>query len=77
MPAPADAPLMLDLSPEEVRTGVLSDEHLFDAVDAFYRDGVIVLKNAIDVAKIDALNERMLKDTEKILSGQVKNLHWK
>jgi hypothetical protein len=77
MPASADAPVMIDLSPEEARTGILSDDNLFDAVDAFYRDGIIVLKNAIDVEKIDALNERMLKDTEKILSGSVKNLHWK
>jgi len=77
MPAPADTPIMIDLSAEEVATGMLTDEHLFDAVDSFYRDGVIVLKNAIDVEKIDAMNKRMLKDTEKILSGQVANLHWK
>jgi hypothetical protein len=48
----------------------MSDKKLYDAIEAFFTDGLVVVENAIDVAIIDKLNERMLQDTAKLLSGQ-------
>ena len=76
-PARADSPIVINLSDAERNSGVLTDEHLFDAVDGFYKDGLIVLSNAIPTNVIDKLNERMKLDTEKILGGHVKDIHWK
>ncbi|KAG0647688.1 Dephosphocoenzyme A kinase [Hyphodiscus hymeniophilus] len=47
----------------------MGDKKLYDAIEAFFTDGLVVVENAIDVAIIDRLNERMLQDTEKLLSG--------
>ena len=76
-PARADEAITINLSDAERDSGKITDEHLFDAVDGFFEDGLIVLSNAIPTAIIDKLNERMKVDTEKILSGQVKDIHWK
>ena len=77
MPAPADAAVTISLSDEERVSGVLSDINMYDAINAFFRDGLIVLENAIPKEIIDSLNERMKVDTEKIISGRVKGIHWK
>lgn len=65
-----DAPVSIKLTDEERDSGVMGDKKLYDAIEAFFSDGLVVVENAIDVAIIDKLNERMLKDTEKLLSGQ-------
>lgn len=65
-----DAPVSIVLTDEERDSGVMSDKKLYDAIEAFFTDGLVVVENAIDVALIDKLNERMLKDTAKLLSGQ-------
>ncbi|KAL1852833.1 hypothetical protein VTK73DRAFT_9125 [Phialemonium thermophilum] len=70
MPSLPDAPLVIRLSDEERDSGVLTDHHLYDAVDAFFNDGFIVLENAIRDDLIDSLNERMLEDTKKLLAGE-------
>ncbi|KAH7309191.1 phytanoyl-CoA dioxygenase family protein [Stachybotrys elegans] len=64
-----DAPVGIKLTDEERDSGVMSDKNLYDAIEAFFTDGLVVIENAIDVALIDKLNERMLKDTKKLLSG--------
>jgi hypothetical protein len=76
-PAAADAPTYIHLSDDERDTGRLTNEHLFDAVDGLFKDGLVVLVNAIPTTVIDKLNERMKGDTEKLLNGEVKNVHWK
>ena len=68
--APSDAPKVITLTNEERDSGVMSDKKLYDAIDAFYTDGLVVVENAIDVALIDKLNKRMLEDTDKLLSGK-------
>ncbi|CAI6099415.1 unnamed protein product [Clonostachys chloroleuca] len=70
MPSATDAPVMIRLSDEERNAGSLSDHHLYDAVEAFFSDGFVVLENAVELDKIDRLNERMLKDTQKLLAGE-------
>lgn len=64
-----DGPKAIVLTNEERDSGVMSDMKLYKAIEAFFTDGLVVIENAIDSAIIDKLNERMLQDTEKLLSG--------
>jgi len=48
-----DGPVVIHLSDEERDTGVLTPIHLFEAIDAFFVDGVVVLENAIEVKYIE------------------------
>lgn len=48
----------------------MSDHHMYDAIEAFFNDGFVVLENAVPGDMIDALNERMLKDTDKLMAGE-------
>jgi hypothetical protein len=71
MPAATNVggPKAIVLTDEERDSGVMSDMKLYEAIEAFFRDGLVVIENAIDTAIIDKLNERMLQDTKKLLSG--------
>lgn len=64
-----DSPKVIVLTDEERDSGIMSDMKLYEAIEAFFTDGLVVVENAIDTAIIDKLNERMLQDTEKLLSG--------
>lgn len=66
----ADGPQTIVLADEERDSGVMSDKKLYDAIEAFFTDGLVVVENAIKVDIIDRLNARMLQDTEKLLAGQ-------
>lgn len=70
-----DGPVFINLSNDERETGVLTPLHLFEAIDAFFVDGVVVLENAVDIKYIDALNERMCPDTEELIRNSDK-IHW-
>lgn len=70
VPDCVDGPRVVSLSNEERDSGIMGDKKLYDAIEAFFTDGLVVVENAIDVDIIDRLNERMLQDTEKLLSGQ-------
>jgi hypothetical protein len=70
MPFLPGAPVIIRLSDEERDSGVMSDHHVYDAVEAFFNDGFVVLENAVHDDKIDSLNERMLKDTERLMAGE-------
>ncbi|RFU29523.1 hypothetical protein B7463_g6816, partial [Scytalidium lignicola] len=69
MPISVDGPQTIILTNEERDSGIIGDKKLYDAVEAFFKDGLVVIENAIDVTIINRLNERMLQDTEKLLSG--------
>lgn len=70
IPASVDSPKVVILTDEERDSGVMGDKKLYDAIEAFFTEGLVVIENAIDVAIIDKLNKRMLEDTHKLLSGQ-------
>ncbi|XDG02423.1 hypothetical protein ABKA04_002038 [Annulohypoxylon sp. FPYF3050] len=70
IPASVDSPKVVTLTDEERDSGVMGDKKLYDAIEAFFTEGLVVIENAIDVAIIDKLNKRMLEDTHKLLSGQ-------
>ena len=74
-PQNPDGPVVIHLSDEERDTGVLTPLHMFEAIDAFFVDGVVVLENAVEVKYVDALNERMLPDTEELKRNPDK-IHW-
>jgi hypothetical protein len=69
MPSLPDGPIIITLTDQE-RDSALSDSKLYDAVEAFFNDGFVVLENAIPEALVDRLNERMLIDTRKLLAGE-------
>jgi hypothetical protein len=64
-----DGPKVITLTNEERNSGVMSDKNLYNAIEAFFADGLVVVENAIDVTIIDKLNKRMLQDTEKLLTS--------
>jgi hypothetical protein len=66
----ADAPKTIVLTDEERDSGVMGDKKLYDAIEAFFTVGLVVVENAVDVAIIDKLNRRMLQDTDKLLRGE-------
>jgi hypothetical protein len=65
-----DTPKTIVLTDEERDSGVMGDKKLYDAIEAFFTDGLVVVENAIDVAIIEKLNRRMLQDTDKLLRGE-------
>lgn len=69
MSLPTDGPRVVRLTNDERDSGVMSDKTLYDAIDAFFIDGWVVVENAIDVSIIDRLNDRMLQDTAKLLGS--------
>ncbi len=71
-----DGPFVVQLTDEERDIGNLTPLNMLEAIDAFYRDGVVVLENAVETGCIDKLNERMKKDTEELLKNESK-IHWK
>lgn len=70
MPSLSDDPIIIRLSDEERDSGVMSDHQLYDAVEAFFNDGFVVLENAVQDGIIDSLNQRMIKDTERLMAGE-------
>ena len=74
---PSEDIARVQLSDEERETGLLSPEHMYYAVDRFFKDGIVVLENAIPTVVLDSMNERMTKDTQQILSGKIGDIHWK
>lgn len=65
-----DGSQVITLTDEERDSGVMGDKKLYDAIEAFFTDGLVVVENAIDVTIVDKLNERMLQDTNKLLAGE-------
>ena len=70
MPTIEDGSKVISLTNEERDSGVMGDKKLYDCIEAFFTDGLVVIDNAVDVDIIDRLNDRMLQDTEKLLSGK-------
>lgn len=69
---PHDAPLTVTLTDAERLSGVMEELNFFRALEAFHRDGVVVVANAINVAHIDHLNEKMTADAHRYMAGHHK-----
>jgi hypothetical protein len=59
-------PKAVDVSPEEKSSGKLTWKNLELATRALHHDGVVVLENAISHAKLDFLNEKMVRDARTL-----------
>ena len=55
----------IEMSEEERRSGKYSLETLGKALGAMHQDGLVVLKNVIDVEVIKKLNTKMCADADK------------
>lgn len=66
MPAPLQfqTPRTVRLAEEERTTGIITDEHVAEAVSAVHRDGLVVLENAVDKAHCDELNGILCAEAE-------------
>lgn len=57
---------LITLSEEELATKKFESHNLQHAIEALYRDGVIALKNAVDTAHLDKLNDRMVPEAKTL-----------
>jgi hypothetical protein len=60
-----DAVRAVTMSDEERRDGKYSPVTLQKALEAMHQDGLVVLKDVIDVKHIEALNTKMCEDAEE------------
>jgi hypothetical protein len=56
-------PISIQISPQEVAEQNLTWKNLELATKALHRDGLVVLKNDINNAKLDFLNDMMVEDS--------------
>ena len=56
--------LTIPITPAEIESGLMTEQHLAAAVRAVQEDGFVVLKDAVDPAHIAVLRERMFADVE-------------
>lgn len=56
----------ITLSSDELSTGQLESHTLQHAIEALHRDGLVVLTNAVDLAHLDKLNERMVPEAHTL-----------
>jgi hypothetical protein len=52
----------------EIRNQRLDERNLETAVRALYEDGLVVIEDAVQPEKLDALNEKMVEDTRTLQS---------
>ncbi|KAI1076688.1 hypothetical protein F5B20DRAFT_584108 [Whalleya microplaca] len=57
---------LIELTPEELSTRKIGSHNLQAAVEALHRDGIVVLKNAVDVGHLDKLNARMVPEAKDL-----------
>ncbi|MCL4863357.1 MAG: hypothetical protein KJZ93_28385, partial [Caldilineaceae bacterium] len=54
--------ISIEITAEERKTGQLAPDKLATAIQAMAEDGVVALRQAIEVAYVDKLGARMLDD---------------
>ncbi|KAH9996746.1 hypothetical protein F4779DRAFT_185346 [Xylariaceae sp. FL0662B] len=57
---------LIELTPEELSTKKVGSYNLQAAVEALHRDGIVVLKNAVDTGHLDKLNARMVPEAKEL-----------
>lgn len=62
-------PICIPVSHSEVTSRRLSLRNLELATRALHRDGLVVLEDVIDHSKLDALNEKMVRDAMTLQSA--------
>ena len=67
MPA-EDAPKAITCSTDEKHTGAYDPANLQKALEGLHQDGLLVLKDVVDVEHVDRLREVMSAETKSILT---------
>jgi ectoine hydroxylase-related dioxygenase (phytanoyl-CoA dioxygenase family) len=68
--------ITIEVTPAEVAQGALTPEHLAAAVRAINDDGIVVLKDVVDLEHIRILREKMTADVEAILARKDVPFNW-
>jgi hypothetical protein len=64
------------ITPEETASGTMTPEHLRAAVEAVRRDGLVVLKDVVDLSPIETLRARMLEDLAALRERKDAPYNW-
>ena len=67
---------ILTLSPHELQTQTLSDDHLQDAVAAIRTDGFVAIENAVALEHLDVLHAKMVEDAHYIANRPDAPFNW-
>jgi hypothetical protein len=59
---------IIDISEDERKAGVPTDETVFRALEALHRDGIVALGNAVNLEHEDAVNRQMCADADYLKS---------
>ncbi|GES56920.1 phytanoyl-CoA dioxygenase family protein [Aspergillus terreus] len=57
---------MIELTPEELTSKSIGSHNLQKSLEALHRDGIVVLKNAVDPDHLDRLNARMVPEAKQL-----------
>ncbi|KAI1860769.1 uncharacterized protein JN550_011370 [Neoarthrinium moseri] len=57
---------VIELTPEELSTKKIGSHNLQAGIEALHRDGLVVLKNAVDPEHLDKLNIRMVPEAREL-----------
>jgi len=60
-----DGPQAITPSAEELAKGAFSSLSLTRVLEALHQDGLVVLRNVVDLEHVDTLNEKMCKDADE------------
>ncbi|KAH8433337.1 phytanoyl-CoA dioxygenase family protein [Aspergillus melleus] len=67
MPEPTSPQItLIELTPSELASKTISSHNLQHSLEALHRDGIVVLKNAVDPEHLDRLNERMVPEAKQL-----------
>lgn len=61
---------LIELTSDELSSKQIGSYNLQAAVEALHRDGLVVLKNGVDPAHLDKINERMVPDAKKLFARE-------
>ncbi|KAF9781978.1 hypothetical protein IL306_011980 [Fusarium sp. DS 682] len=66
MSAQHEVPTIIKLTSEELANESIGSHHLQAALEALNKDGLVVIENAVNPEHLDHLNQRMVKDAQKL-----------
>lgn len=68
LPPTNDVPQLtiIELTPEELKSRTIGSHNLQAAIEALHRDGIVALKNAVEVEHLDRLNARMVPEAQEL-----------
>ncbi|TVY92214.1 Kanamycin B dioxygenase [Lachnellula willkommii] len=67
-----DAPRTINPTPEELKASAYDTPNIEAAMVALHQDGLVVLKNVVDVAHVDHINSYMTGEADEIITNNAK-----